>query len=133
MSDPVQRSGLFASMRGLLATALEIAQVRLDLLGTEAELAKRRFFDGLLWGAVALLILGVGLVLLCGFVILLFWDGYRLAALGVMALLFLILGGLFIREARERLRSPLGMFHASLAELDRDRAGLKASDHHEQR
>ena len=133
MSDPVQESGLFASLRRLLATLLEIAQVRLDLLGTEVELEKRRLFDGILWGAIALLALGVGLVLLCGFVILLFWDGYRLAAVGVMALLLLLLGALLMREARQRLHNPTGIFEISLAELKQDRAGLQSSSQYEQR
>jgi uncharacterized membrane protein YqjE len=114
--------GLFASTRRLLATAFEIAQVRLELFGTEVELEKRRLFDALLWGAIALLTLGVGLVLVCGFVILLFWEGYRLAAVGALALV--VLGGSLVsmREARNRLRSPSGMFNASVAELKRDRA-----------
>ena len=133
MSDPVQESGLFASLRRVLATLLEMAQVRLDLLGTEVELEKRRVFDGLLWGAVAILVLGVGIVLLCGFVILLFWEGYRLAAVGVMALLFLVGSVLLLREARQRLRNPTGMFNASLAEAERDRAELQVSGQHEQR
>ncbi len=133
MTEPIKERGLFASSRRLLATALEIAQVRLGILGTELELEKRRLFDGLLWAAVALLALGVGLVLLCGFVILLFWEGYRLAAVGVLALLFLGGSALSIREARQRLRSPTGMFSASVAELERDRAELGASGQHEQR
>ena len=132
MNDPVQESGLFASLRRLLATVHEMAQVRLELLGTEVELEKQRLFDGLLWGALALLVLGVGLVLLCGFVILLFWEGYRLAAVGVMALLFLAGGALLMREMRQRLRNPTGMFNASVAELKRDRAELHVSDQHEQ-
>ena len=132
MNDPVQESGLFASLRRLLATVHEMAQVRLELLGTEVELEKRRLFDGLLWGAVALLVLGVGLVLLCGFVILLFWEGYRLAAVGVMALLFLVVGVLLMREVRQRLRNPTSMFNASVAELKRDRAELHVAGQHEQ-
>ncbi|MBK7051663.1 MAG: phage holin family protein [Rhodoferax sp.] len=133
MSAPVQASGFFASLRRLFATVLEMGQVRLDLLGTEIELGKRRFFDGLIWGAVALLVLGVGLVLLCGFVILLFWEGYRLAAVGVMALLFLAAGTFLMNEARRRMSSPTGLFDTSLAELKRDLASLQASDPHEQR
>ncbi|MDO8249184.1 MAG: phage holin family protein [Rhodoferax sp.] len=133
MSDPVKETGLFASLRRLLSTALEMVQVRLDLLGTEVELEKRRLFDGMLWGAIGLLVLGVGIVLLCGFVILLFWDGYRLAAVGVLALL--CLGGsiVLMREARRRLRNPSGIFSASIAELERDQAGLQPSGQHEQR
>ena len=133
MSNSVKESGLFASLRRFLNTAFEMAQVRLDLLGTEVELEKRRLFDGLLWGAIALMSLGVGFVMFCGFFILLFWDGYRLAVVGIMTLLFLGGGILFIFEARRRLRSPTGIFHASLAELKQDRAGLQAAGQHEQR
>ena len=132
MDEPVRESGLFASLRRLLATALEIAQVRLELLSSEVELEKRRILDGLFWGAVGLMILGVGVALLCGFVILLFWDGYRLYAVGLMALTFLAGGALLMREVHKRLSNPTGgMFRASAAELERDRAGL--SSQHEQR
>ncbi len=131
MSGPAPASGLFASLRRLLATTLEIAQVRLGLLGTEIELEKRRLFDGLLWATVALLLLGIGLVLSCGFIILLFWDGYRLTATGVMTLLFLVGGVLLMREARRRLRNPAGMFSTSVTELERDRAELQDSEQHE--
>ena len=125
MHDPDPQRGLFASLCRLAGTAFAIAQVRLDLLATEVELEKRRFFDGLLWGAIAWLALDVGLVLLCGFVTLLFMDGYRIAALGVMALIFLSLGVWLLREARSRLRNSSGMFKASLAELEHDRAALQ--------
>lgn len=131
MSEPIKESGLFVSIRRLLATLFEIIQVRLELAGTEIELEKRRLFDGLLWGAVAVLALGVGLVLMCGFVILLFAEGYRLAAVGVLAVVLLAGGLLSMREARQRLRNPAGMFSASLAELERDRGGLETFSEHE--
>lgn len=131
MSTPAHESSLFASLRRLLATALEIAQVRLELLSNEVEVEKRRIIDGLFWGAVALMILGVGLVLLCGFVLLLFWDSYRLPAVGLMALIFLAGGALLIRDVQQKLRRPGGVFKASATELERDRAGL--SNQHEPR
>ncbi len=136
MRDPIRESGLFVSLSRLLATALQMAQVRLELLGTEVEMEKRRLFDGLLWGGVALVLLSLGLVLLCGFVVLLFWEGYRLAAVGGMTLLFLTGGGLMLRHARHRLShrgSSKGMFDASLAELQRDQAELNGADLHEAR
>jgi uncharacterized membrane protein YqjE len=130
MTESVKRHGFFASLRRLLATTLEIAQVRLELLGTEVELEKRRVFDGLLWGAFALLAFGIGLVMFCGFVILLFWEGYRLSAVGVLALLFLASGLFLLQKARQRLRSPEGIFSANLAELQRDRDALTAHEQH---
>lgn len=130
MKDSVSESGLLASLRRLLATALEIAQVRVDLLGTEIEFEKRRIFDGLLWAAISLLVLGIGLVLLCGFVILLFWEGYRLSALGILALLFLTSGAALIYRAGRFLRNKKNIFNASLSELERDRAELISSGQH---
>ena len=127
----MSETGLFASLRRFLATALDIAQVRLALLSTEIELEKRRVFDGLLWGAFALMVLGVGLVMLCGFVILLFWDGYRLAAVGVLAGVFLVGGGLLLQQARQRLCQPAGPLAATLEELKRDHAALTTQAQHE--
>ena len=128
----MKERGLFASLSSLLATLLEVAQVRLELLGTEVELEKRRLFDGILWGALALLALGVSFVLLCGLIILLMWDGYRLTAVGMMTLLFLILGLLLMRKAKQQLRTPAGMFKVSISELERDQSSLKSSSQHEQ-
>ncbi len=116
--------GLFDSLRRLLATVIEIAQVRLDLLSTELEIEKQRVLAGLLFGVAALLVLGVGVVLACGFVILLLWDGYRLAAVGVLALGFFGSGLWLMRGAQERLRSPGGLFAASVAELKRDQSDV---------
>lgn len=133
MSNTGKTSGLFASVRRLLGTVLEIAQVRLELLGTELELEKRRLFDALLLGLIALLAVGVGVVLLCGFIILLFWESYRLPAVGVLTLLFLAAGAWLVYAARRRLQSATGIFEASLAELKLDRAGLQTPGSHEQR
>ncbi len=131
MSGTASESGLFASLRHLLATSIETLQVRLSLLGTEVELEKRRVFDILLLGSIALLVLGVGVVLLCGFVILLFWEGYRLAALGALTLLFLVGGAMLMREARQRLQNSPNIFKSSVDEMARDRAELHPSNHHD--
>ena len=128
MRDPIRESGLFSSLSRLLASVLQMAQVRLQLLGTEVELEKRRVFDGLLWGAVAVVVLALGLVLLCGFIILLFWDGYRLAATGGLMAFFIIVGGLMLSHARNKLsnRTTQGMFDASLDEMRRDQTNLNS-------
>lgn len=125
---PEPAGGLFASLRRLLATGLEIAQVRLQLLGNELEQEKLRLFDGLLLAGVGLMMVTVGAALLCGFVLMLFWEGYRLAALAALTLLFLGGGLLVLRAGGQRLRSPGSLFQASLAELRQDRAGLAADE-----
>ncbi len=126
MSEPVPGPGLLASLRQLMGTALETAQLRLALLSNEVEQEKLRLFDGLLWAGLALLLLGLGALLLCAFIIVLFWDSHRLLALGTLALLFLGAGTVLLVRARRRLQSRGGMFNSSVAELARDRTELGA-------
>jgi uncharacterized membrane protein YqjE len=116
--------GLFGSLRQLLGTVLEIGHVRLALLGNDLERQKLRIFDGLLLAALGLMLVTVGIVLLCGLIVLLFSEGYRLAALGVLAAAFLGAGALLLRSGGRRLQTPQGVFDATLAELARDRAAL---------
>lgn len=124
MSTTEQAGGLFASLRQLLGTALEMGQVRLALLGNDLEREKLRIFDGVLLAALGLMLATVGTVLLCGFIVLLFAEGYRLAALGVLTAGFLVAGVLLMRSGGQRLQSPNGMFDTTLAELGQDRAAL---------
>jgi uncharacterized membrane protein YqjE len=123
MSDPA--APLFASLRRLLDTAVGIVQVRLELLGTEFEQEKLRLVDACVQAAIGLLLLGLALVLLVGFVLLLFWDGYRLPAIAVLMLTFAAAGAWLLRRARAGLQGTgEGLFALSLGELRRDRAGL---------
>ena len=60
-----EKTGIWASLSRVLATVLDMAQVRLDLLGTELEFEKQRLLTALWLGALSLVLLGLGLVLLC--------------------------------------------------------------------
>jgi len=116
--------GLFVSARRLMATLLELAQVRVELLATEIELEKLRLFDALLLAVAAVLALSVGVVLLCLFVVVIAGEAYRPHVLGGLALLFI--GGSVwgLRAARARVRSPGTLFDATAAELRSDCAAL---------
>jgi uncharacterized membrane protein YqjE len=118
--------GLFASLRQVAATALEMAQVRLELLGTEIEFEKQRLFDGILLAAAAMVFSGVGLLLFCSFIILLVAEGNRLAAMAWLALACFSLGVVLMVQSRKRLKSPMGIFSASAKELQTDRANVQA-------
>ena len=121
MSGPdVPPLGLFASLRRLLGTALELAQVRLALLGRELGRAGQRLLDGLLWGGAALIVLGVGLLLLCAFLLMLVREDYRLAALGGLTVIFLGTAVWLLQTARSRLRNLQNLFELSLNELKQD-------------
>jgi uncharacterized membrane protein YqjE len=126
MTEPETGRGLFASLRRLSGTVVQTVQVRLALLSNEIEQEKLRLFDGLLWAGLALIVLGLGALLLCAFIVLLFWDGHRLLALGMLAALFLGAGAWLMRFAKARLQSPGGPFNTSVEELARDHAELDA-------
>lgn len=116
--------GLLTSLRRFGATAIELVQVRLELIGTEIEEQKLRIMGGLVWAALGAMLIGLGLVLLVGFVVLLFWDSYRLHAVAVLTVVFLGGGALALRHAAARLKSAPGAFATSVAELAQDREAL---------
>jgi uncharacterized membrane protein YqjE len=118
--------GLLASLRTLLHTGVQMARVRIELLGNELEEQKLRLAHGLMLAVAGLLLLLVALVLACGFVLLLVQEGHRLAALAVMVLAIGGGGVALVRAGTARLRSPAGIFQATLDELARDRAALDA-------
>jgi uncharacterized membrane protein YqjE len=124
MTEPGAHGGLLVSLRRMLGTLLEIGQVRLQLLGNELEQEKLRIFDGLLLAGIGLMLVTVGTVLLCALVVLLFAEGYRIAALAIMTLAF-IAGGVFaMRAGGQRLRGAGHMFQATLGEIAHDREAL---------
>jgi uncharacterized membrane protein YqjE len=125
---PASRAGLFESLRQLLNTALELAQVRLELLVADLQLEKLRLVEVALRALLGLLLLGLGLLLLIGFLLMLLWDGYRLPALGVLTLLCIGSGLLLLQAAKRRLRDGDELLAATRAEFERDRAALRPRD-----
>jgi uncharacterized membrane protein YqjE len=116
--------GLFASIAQLLATAVGIAQTRLELLSTELQEEVHRVAEIAILSAVALLAAGAGLFLLALAVIFAFWDTHRVAAsIGVTSTFFLIaVGAALVLRAKVRAKPPV--LDATLAELKKDRAHL---------
>lgn len=130
MVDLSSVSALGASLRHLLATVLEMAQVRLELLSTDWEMEKLRILDAVLWSAAALLALTLGVVMLCGLLLLLLWDSYRFVAIGAMGVVLLSMGALFLWQARRSMRSLQGFMAATVAELKRDQTELRGKRPH---
>ncbi|MDP1900979.1 MAG: phage holin family protein [Rubrivivax sp.] len=129
MTGPVASGGLFDSLRRLLGTSVGIVQVRLELFGSELEQEKLRLFDAMQQAAMGLLLVGLALVLAIAFVVMLFQEGYRLPAVGVLTLVFAGGGWWLLRRAREQLKAgDGGPFALSLGELRRDRQGLGAAE-----
>ena len=119
MSSP-PAAGIFGSLRRLVADLRDLAIVRLELLGTELELEKRRWLVTLCLAAFALVCLALGLVMASVAVLLVFWDSYRIAAAVGLALCFGLAGAVLLWTAIRKMHSPHGAFHASITELRRD-------------
>lgn len=116
---------LIASLSGLLATAIGIGRTRLELLSVELREELNRAAELAVWGAVAVLAAGGGLLFAGLAIIFVFWDTHRvLAAVLVTASYFLIalLAGLAVWS---RLRSRPPFLHATLGELARDEDELR--------
>lgn len=110
----------------LAATALASVRTRIELLGLEIAEERARLIRWLMWGAVALLLLAIGLLTALVLLVLSFWE-QRLWVLGCLGLA-LLSGGAFIatrilREARLQAHP----FRSSVAELAEDIRQLKAA------
>jgi uncharacterized membrane protein YqjE len=125
MAESSSRGGLFTSLRRLAATALALAQTRLELLAVEYQEEKIRLASLFAYGAAAVILLAFGVVFLAIFLTVLLWDSNRLLVLGAGSV-FLLGGGLIcLLIARRHARTPSGLFAGSLAELAKDRAAAE--------
>lgn len=124
MPPPEPGRGLFQSLQRLLATLLEIVQVRLDLAANEFEQEKLRIFDALVWAGVALLFIALGLMLGAAMLVALTPESWRPLVLALLTLACLGVGAYMFNQARLRLANPGGALPSTRAELARDQAGL---------
>lgn len=117
-------SGPAASLRALGATLLELVGSRIELAVVELREEGERRKGMLALVLVGALFLALGLLLVAGFIVLLFWDTHRLAALGVVTLVYLgIAAFCFLRLRQQQLSAP-PPFEATLRELAADREML---------
>lgn len=120
------RPGFVSRLRGLLADALELAHVRLELLALEAREESARLLAVLLCALAAAAFLCLGLAFLAVFLTVLLWDEHRLLALGVFTALFLGGGAGLAGLALARARDGRGWFAATRQELARDCERLRS-------
>jgi uncharacterized membrane protein YqjE len=118
---------LSSSLKGLAATVLELLQLRLELLSVEAQEEVLRVGALLVYGAMAVAFLSLGVVFLALLITVVLWDSHRVLALALFTALFLLMGGVAAWLARERVRSGTRLFSASVEELRQDREGLRSS------
>lgn len=116
--------GLLDSLRRAGATVVEIACTRLELLATELDEERVRIAHALWLAAIGAVCLATSAVLVVVFIVVLFWDSYRLQAISVLACAFGLAGLLLLLLLRKRVTERKRLFAQSLAELRTDRDQL---------
>jgi len=111
----------------LLAGFSSALHTRVELFFTELEEERERIKQTIILVFLAVLGLSLGAVLLTIFAVALFWVKGWIAAIGVMALIYLGIGVAALVGLRNKILSRPGLFPATLSELGKDRDRLKAS------
>lgn len=125
MEEPqAPQEGLFASLKTLSVSLIDIVHTRLDLLSTDVAEEREQLTQFLVLVLIALFCFGVGTVLLTILLVVLFWDTHRLPALVGLTAVFLLGGGGITWLALHKIRTKPKLFEASLAELSKDREQL---------
>lgn len=124
-TDAPVPGGLLGALRAIGATLGETARVRGALLGVELreELERRR--QQLVLAMLAVALLHMAFLLLSLFIAVVFWDTHRVAAVGIMATLYLAFGAAALIRLRLAVAASPAPFAATLGELDRDLAALR--------
>ena len=125
MSDSV--SGPFTSaVKALAATALGVVQTRIELLSTEWEEERARLGRISIAISFALFFTGIATVLVAAFVVVAFWETYRLWVLGGVASAFIVAAIACWRIAAIATAAKPRLFAATLSALAEDRAVLRS-------
>lgn len=104
----------------MTSTLLAIIQTRLELLSNEIEEERLRVRQMLFYGSIALFLFAMATMLLTVFVVVMFWDSYRLLVLGGLTVLFFVAGLYFWYALLNMASARLRLFSASMAELSDD-------------
>jgi uncharacterized membrane protein YqjE len=119
-----ENPGLVDSLKRVARTAAAIAQNRLELLLVELQEERSRLFDLLLLAATGIVFGLMTLIVLTFTIVVMFWDGHRIAVLAGLGVTYLAGATLAFRRFSLRLRDEEA-FSGTLAELKKDRAWLE--------
>jgi uncharacterized membrane protein YqjE len=111
---------ILAAAGRVAATLAAMVGTRLELAAVEFQEDARRLLGYLAWSLLAVFLAAGSILLAALFVILLFWDTYRLQAVAAMAAVLATGAGLIVMSVRSRLDSQAPLFAATLAELRKD-------------
>ena len=120
-ATPLAAPGPVASLRALGATLLEIVAARAELAMAELREQGERRKEIVALAAVAGVFLGLGMLLLTLFVLAVFWDTHRLAAIAAMTGLYLAISAWAYWRMRVKIALAPPLFDATMREFAADR------------
>jgi uncharacterized membrane protein YqjE len=113
-----------AAISRIGATLVAMVHTRLELAAVEVHEEARRLFGYLAWALFAVFLAAGAVMLTALFVIVLFWDSYRLLAVGGMAGLFALACVVIALKVRSSFATRPPLFEATLGELRNDLEAL---------
>jgi len=125
MSEPTPSPKLLESLRKFAGSVIAMLQTRLELASVELAEERQRLMKVALLACFGLVFFAMALFMATAFIAVLFWDTYRLAAIGGLMLVYLVLSGVCLLAARRVLKVAPPLFEATLAEIDKDREALR--------
>lgn len=117
--------GLLDSLKGLLRTAIALAQTRLQILGNELEEQRAILLREVLLAVMAAFCLGLGAVFTALFFVIYYWDSHRLIVVGAFAVFFFLASAVVLATLRAITRDRPRTFSTTIEELGRDRDSLQ--------
>ena len=119
-----------AALRQFGANLVDLLRTRIELATIELQEGTHRLFGYLAWAAAAAVLALFTLALAVLFVLVLFWDTHRLAAVGGMTVLFAVGSLVAVSKLRAGLAARPPFLPATLGELRKDAAALKGETEH---
>jgi len=116
---------ILAAASRIAATVVAMVGTRLELAAVEFQEDARRLLGYLAWALLAVFLAAGAFMLVALFVIVLFWDDYRLQAIAGMAILFAASAGLILMKVKSALNNQASLFSGTLAELRNDVAYIR--------
>ncbi|HEX8612983.1 MAG TPA: phage holin family protein [Telluria sp.] len=111
------------------ATLIAMVQTRLELAAIEVQEELQRFLGYVVLALASLILFGVALLLVVLLVVVVFWDSYRLEAIGAMAALFGIAGAAIALQVKRSIATRPRLLGATVAELNKDVNFIRNAGH----
>jgi uncharacterized membrane protein YqjE len=124
VSQPRPAGSLLASARTFVATLIAIVGTRLEIAAGELEEERLRLTGIVAYAALVFLFAALGLIFLSLLIVAVFWDEHRIAALGAIVGVYIVLALVAGMQLRKRLSEKSRLFSATVEELRKDEERL---------